>query len=210
MLKNWKRGRDDTPAEAIWTLIMSIALLIGYGAFLLLFRRVFHHYFLLLLPFASILGAYALKQIPLKTVILIILLLHAGVSLQTSSMESRQKIFESARVAGQVIRESITPEQSIYGNFAITPTVAYLSGRRIAANEVDSSAMRFESGISDLNEVINAIEKDNVGAILSQSVGGIGNYPAFRKYMEKNFIKARAFKQMLSNDDLLVEIWLRK
>ena len=229
MFQNWKRGRDDTSSQTIWILIMSITLLIGYGIFLLLFQRVFHHYFLLLLPFASILGAYAIAQMchaeplvsaPLRSgqaetkhrishLIIIILFLHIGLSLKTYSDEERQKVFESARVVGQVVRESITPDQSIYGNFAITPTISYLSGRRIAAREIDSSAMRFESGISDLGEVIEAIEADNVGAILSQSVGGIGNYPPFREYMEKKFKMARTFKQILSNEDLLVEVWLR-
>lgn len=210
MFQNWKRGHDDAPTQTIWILIMSITLLIGYGVFLLLFQRVFHHYFLLLLPFVSVLGAYALNRIPMKMVIAIILCLHIGLSLKTSSDEGGQKIFESAHVVGQVVRESIAPEQSIYGNFAITPTVAYLSGRRIAAREVDSSAMRFESGISDLDEMTEAIEADNVGAILSQSIGGIGNYPPFREYMEENFMKARTFKQILLNEDLLVEVWLRK
>jgi len=215
LFQKWRTHDDETPLEKVWILLTSTVLLIGYSVCLLIFQRVFYHYVLLLIPFASILSAFLLKKISKLghtgfAVIATLLLIHITVSVYTSNIRREEMQFESAHTVASVIREEVAPDESIFGNYAIAPTLAFLSGRRIAGMEVDTSAMRFESGISNLDDVIQNIESDNIAAIISQSVGGIGNYPPFREYMEKNFIKARTFKQRASDEETLVEVWLKK
>jgi hypothetical protein len=218
LLHEWRKGHSDVPFHTLWTLLVSANLLAGYGIFLLFFQRIFYHYILLLIPFASILGAYTLYESrklftnkEVATVFCITLMvLHAGFGFYTYTKRNKNIAFISANVIAKEIEKEIDDTQTLFGNFAITPTLSLLSGRRIAAEEVDTSAMRFASGMSDLDEVIQKIENDNVGMILSQSQGGIGNYPPFREYLLKNFYSARTFQQNLVKGTPLIELWKRK
>lgn len=105
------------------------------------------------------------------------------------------------------IQQTLGPQETLYGDFTIAPTIALLSGRRIAANEAESSVMRFESRFSSVEEVLRKIEEDHVGAVLAFPHLDMHAYPPFHRYLEQYYTLERFF---LGLPDISVEFWRRK
>lgn len=205
---------------------LSILFLLLYGAFLFALKTLFLHYFLLLLPFVAIIAASAIidfaprikksvnnpvLHLPFFATLMIVLGIAVHDTVQTKdaviSVHANTG-FSHAEEIAETLQSDLKPEQTIYGEFGITPILSLLSGRRIAADEVDSSVMRFTSGTSDFSEMIAAIEEDNIEAVLSREHSGITAYIPFRKYLESNFTLRGSFRTKES--PVSVEYWRRK
>ena len=190
-----------------------------------LLHRVFAHYFLLILPFAAISAAFGLMRIlhlsptllwkrcqraypPLAALAIGILLSrNLLVTVVPYGLLKYRTTFNGAYDIALYTESSLQQDETLYGDFGIAPTVALLSGRRIAANEIDSSIMRFEAGFSSLDAVLAAIEEDNVSAVLLRPGRGIGLYPPFKEYVEEHYTLERRFMGADSGWD--VEFWRR-
>src|SRR3989344_5882777 len=102
-------------------------------------------------------------------IILLILFSAAGYrTLFFYNLEQRALAFDLAPLIAERIKEKLRPDETIFGDFGVVPTVALLSGRRIAAAQVDSSVMRFVSGLYKVEDVIAAIEAAHVKAVLTR------------------------------------------
>ena len=119
-------------------------------------------------------------------------------------MNREQKSFDGLEEIKTYVSSTLRGEGTIYGDFAIVPTIALLSGGRIAANEIDTSIMRFSSDPSSLQSVFNALEKDHIQLIISRPRRGIVIFPPFREYLEKNYTLVKKF----NGEGTEKEIWV--
>lgn len=204
---------EDVPREKLMTL--SALMCAAYAVFLMFMHPIFPHYFLPLAAFASILGADVVMRIlrfiyhiipHLTIIILAALTLYHTLNFY----EKEQKItaFTHAEVVANRIQELTKPDETIYGDFGIVPLISILSERRIAANEIDTSAMRFISGLYDVQEVIKKIEEDNIKAVIGRVNRGIPSYYPFKIYLEKNFFLAERLEP--EKVGAVVKIWLKR
>ncbi len=207
--------------------ILSILFAIDYFLFFSLLHRVFRHYLILTLPFAAIVAAYGLLSVlrfrfrpswkywPLPASRALLALGVGGFSCWAllASIAPYARIAFSYSFTGAYdialhAKKTLQPGETLYGDFGVTPTVALLSGIRIAANEVDSSIMRFESAFSPLTETLAAIERDHVGALILRRGTDIEVYPPFREYLLDYYVLETEFVGADSTGDVL--FWRRK
>lgn len=207
-------------------ILLSFTFFVLYSLFLLRVIPLFPHYALFLVPFCTILAASTLVSIFQKGKCIvqtnrydwrallggIVLIGMVGMTVHdtrnTYDTELRYSSFNHAEEVSAYLRENLEPHQTIYGGFGVTPTVSLLSGHNIAGHEIDSSVMRFQSGLYKVEDVIEAIEEDDVGAIISREMRGIAYFAPFQKYLQKTYYKAQTFREKGSGT--VAEVWLRK
>ena len=220
-----KEREDAPPASRERLLMLSCSLVIANVLFLLFVNPIFLHYFLPTFPFLAILATELILRIwkglrmtwkekkpDLYLAIAILILCIASWNIfhgvQTYQKELVFHRFDHAQEIADRITEDLGAEETIYGGFDVVPVVAMLSGRRIAANEIDSSVMRYASGLYTIENLVKMIDADNVGAILARKKLGIGFYPLFREYVERNFVLKEVFTGPKSI--VAVEYWRRR
>jgi len=220
-LKSGQIEDEHIPREKLIT--MSPLMCGAYVIFLLFMHPIFPHYFLPLAAFASILGADVVMQVLRKmdmptrllsvshlaiTVIIILATLTLYHTFNIYKKEQMLTTFNHAEKVSARIQELTKPDETIYGDFGIIPLISLLSERRIAADEIDTSAMRFISGLYDVQEVIKAIEANNIKAVIGRVNRGIPSYFPFKKYLEENFFLAERIEP--ERVGAVVEVWLRR
>jgi len=85
----------------------------------------------------------------------------------------------------------------------LAPLIALLSHRRIAADEVESSVMRFQA-LDNFEDVITKIEADNVEAMIVSPEGMLRSFPPFTTYLLQQYRLDSVFE---SPDGITVEFW---
>lgn len=213
-LRRWQRSEGDESQSTLWLMRFSLVVLGAYALFFLFAQSIFTHYFLLIIPFVAIAATFFLIKLTIflpkfpLLVIGIILLVYGALNMRGFAANREQKRFDGLEEIVQFVSTTLEAESTIYGDFAIVPTIAFLSEKRIAAHEVDSSIMRFDSGASSLPSVLDAIEKDHVQLIISRPRRGIVIYPLFREYLERNYVIVRSFNT--ENEEKEIWVWKRK
>lgn len=219
-----QRGAAEDTARR-FVLRLSIAMLLGHAVFLLLFQRIFTHYFLLPFPFAVLLGVNLLIHLPrwrpaasagLRRGYAVVAWLLVGVVLTGTAVWSvhrfRQerilRCFDGTKELADYVAETLREDETFFGDYGIVPLVALVSQRRIAANEIESNIMRYESGITPLDEVLDAIERDNVSMVVSRQVSGLTVYPPFQRYLAEHYVFARRFTGPHSY--MTIDVWRRR
>lgn len=209
----------DISREKLMTL--SALMCAAYVAFLMFMHPIFPHYFLPLAAFASILGADIVMRmchpersrgmtrphvtIPILIILAVFTLNH---TLNYYKKEQMMTAFTHAEAVASRVQELTKPDETVYGDFGVTPLIALLSDRKIAANEIDTSAMRFISGLYDVQDIIKRIEADNIKAVVGRVNRGIPSYFPFKKYLEENFFLVERIEP--EKVGAVVEVWLRK
>ena len=222
----WKslRGQNGEENPEKQRLLFLSATIAGtYLLYLSLIAPIFPHYFAPLMPFVAILAAEGIAKIGgsffalwkkgqkggalLAGVILILCFIaSASRTLTYYSYEQRALAFESAPEVAARIQKELRPDDTIFGDFGVVPTIALLSDRRIAANQVDSSVMRFASGLYVLEDVIKAIEEDHVKAIITRKEKDIAYFPPFQEYLRTHYRLLETFTT--PGRGVPIELWL--
>lgn len=218
-----QEGADENP-EKQRLLLLATSVLCAYLFFLGTASPVFPHYFVPLAPFATLLAAETTGNI-LSTLrrlfqerrilemslivppLFLLLVWSTYRNIDYYNREQTMLAFDHAEIVAGHVRNSLKPEETIYGDFAIVPTIALLSARRIAGDEVDSSVMRFASGMYRLDGLLEKIENDHVRALLTRSHKDILSYPPMQEYVRTRFRLAETFPSSRGGSD--VELWLR-
>lgn len=186
---------------------ISIAVVFSYFAFFILSKNVFAYYMMMAFPFAALLGAYSIMSLRTgmsrRAVFLIacsVLLVSLFFSASRFLSYDYQNFNEADEIA-KYIQENSKKEDKIFGDESITPLLSILSGRGIALNFIDSNALRFKSGITDVNATISRL-KGNLKFFIAYrlDVGkgkisyGLVNLPEFEKFVKENCKEARVFR----------------
>jgi hypothetical protein len=93
-------------------------------------------------------------------------------------------------VADQIyaaVKQYSAPGDTIYGENDIIPLIASETGRRVAANLIDTSSYRISYGLSRIEDWIAAIEADHVRLLVVRQGMAPLRYPQFREYARENF-----------------------
>ena len=220
-----KREGDVMNGEKQKLLTLAASITSAHILFLMLIHPIFPHYFVTITPFLAILAAesimvawkWAASFVPARKHFFVMASATAGILLFTGSMMHTLRLYRIEQYllgvphvveVAESIRTSIPEDATIFGEFGIAPLVSLLSGRRLAANMVDSSEMRIMGKQTTMQEMIDAIEADNVQILVSRERRGINAYPPFWKYRDAHFFLARTFKA--EGYPTAIEVWRRR
>ncbi len=154
--------------------------------FLFLVPKVFYFYFALLFPLlaftAGILVEHLIdcyRRLRIVFFIILVLILYSGVE---GYLRHEARYFESAELIADYIRENSDSGETIFGDSVSVPLIAMLSGRDIAANVVDTNAMRYHSGVTSFETTREKIEKTRFKYLIFRGRAGIGSVDDAQEY----------------------------
>lgn len=145
--------------------------LLAQAIFLLVFADIYYFYLVILIPFLSVLAAYALEYAvssmqhvvsntqhavrnkPILHTTLFILLIFAAINVYNyqTNHASVSVVTNLDRIRGDV--KGLTREDStVWGSFVVTPLIALESDRKITENQVDTNAKRNYAGFLSTDE----------------------------------------------------------
>ena len=100
------------------------------------------------------------------------------------------------------VRVHSNPDERVFGHAIAAPTLAFLSDRRISGNEIDTNYVRVTSGVISLERFIEAVTGDLTRYVVLVAkrnerpdgevhlhFAGIGNDPAFRRFVLDEYIR---------------------
>jgi hypothetical protein len=97
---------------------------------------------------------------------------------------------EQITVADQIyaiVQQQSAPSDTVFGEVGFIPLVASETGRRVAADLIDTSSYRISYGLSRIEDWIAQIEADRVRVLVVRPRGLPMRYPKFREYAQRTF-----------------------
>ena len=85
------------------------------------------------------------------------------------------------------VQQYSAPDDTIFGQPDIVPLISSETGRRMAANLIDTSGYRISYGLSRIEDWIAAIDADHVRVLVVRQGQIPMTYPQFREYAQRNF-----------------------
>ena len=116
-----------------------------------------------------------------------------------------QQITVAEQIYAAVQRYS-APDDTIFGEADIVPLISTETGRRMAANLIDTSGYRISYGLSRIEDWIAAIDADHVRVLVVRQGVIPMNYPPFREYARRNF---QTVERIRDPEDGIFEIMRR-
>jgi len=86
-----------------------------------------------------------------------------------------------------VVKQYSAPDDTIFGEADIVPLISSETGRRMAANLIDTSGYRISYGLSRVEDWIAAIDADHLHLLVVRPGLLPMRYPQFREYASRNF-----------------------
>jgi len=87
------------------------------------------------------------------------------------------------------------PSTKLFGGSLTAPYLAFLTGRRIAADEADTNAARFRSRSGDPADVIAAVEADGPVLLVIRPGRGLHRVDEFRRWIGEHWRVERSWKE---------------
>ena len=109
------------------------------------------------------------------------------------------RYFEQAEKLAEYVRTHSQPEQTIFGDSSVAGLVALLADRRLAGDISDTNTMRFRSGITSANEMINTIDTSQLAFLVVSGktykdhgkeklrLSRFAGVPAFSNWIDRDF-----------------------
>lgn len=96
-------------------------------------------------------------------------------------------------------------DDAIFGDSGTVPLFALLSGRRIAANEVDTNSQRYRSGNADPEETARKVDEEGTKLIILRNRFGVAGVPEIRRLVATKYRLVRTFRSAQGRVFLMYE-----
>ncbi len=138
-----------------------LGVIIVFLAEMLLLLKIYDHYFVLLCPFAAVLGGYALErwEFPRSFLIAFICFIVVANAFVYPAHVQRAYIHGFTDLSGWIEQHTL-PHQTISGAVPITPLVAFETNRMISGDWPDTYDTLFLAGYASPREYVNALSMD--------------------------------------------------
>ena len=93
------------------------------------------------------------------------------------------------------VADHVPPDAVLFGGSLSAPYLAFLSGRRIAADEADTNASRFRSGASDPGEVIARVQASGPLRLVIRPGVGLHRISEIRHWIDTSFRVERSWPE---------------
>ncbi len=176
-LKN-KKNRKSIPTY--------LFIIVGYLVFILLLKKAFPYYTLLLFPFLAVAASKGMvwlldrfKSLSgyLPYILVVIVLINAAIAVVMSIRSVNYLEADKALQLSVVVSNRGSKTAELIGDTDMAPLVALLSGRRIAMDITDTNDMRFESGNLGLEKLfVDLKEHDDFKFFIYSEGYGIAKF----------------------------------
>jgi len=85
------------------------------------------------------------------------------------------------------IQQRTDGDDAIFGDSGTVPLLALLSGRRIAANEVDTNIQRYKSGNADPDEMVRSIDDPSTKLIVLRNRFGVAGVKQLKQLVKEKY-----------------------
>jgi len=204
--------------------ISMVALIsVIYLLFLISLNKIFGYYFMILFPSLAILGSYSLINLINKirvnkkityTILFIVIIIFSFFSVRNYINYDYQN-FNNVEEISEFIRLNSDENEEIFGDDSTVPLLALLSERNIALKFADSNNLRFRSGITDINKVIDELRIEGVKFIINYKED-IGKITAiygpmymdeFSDYVNDDCRLEKSFSDFWDNREKVIEVY---
>ena len=117
------------------------------------------------------------------------------------------RVFDIVDDVVDTILAETEPGDEIFGDSGTVPMFALLSGRRIAANEVDTNIQRYRSGNADPGALLSKIDNDKTKMIILRHRFGVSGVAEVRHLVKTKY---RRLKRLRSAQGFVFDIFKRK
>ena len=174
---------------------MLITASAAYLAFLLVLKRLFGFYFIIVFPFLAIVGGYSISNLyrefkignKFKMGILAILILIFLWNI-ASDAAFLHKVgyagFERGRDLAGFINLNSNPNTFIFGDASVAPLLALMTNKKIALDFADTNDQVFSSGIVGISQVLNSLKGKDILFIARDK--GLSSLIEVRDFLNKN------------------------
>lgn len=104
------------------------------------------------------------------------------------------RVLDITDEATAVIRLNTLDKGEIFGDSGTVPLLALLSGRRIAANEVDTNIQRYRSGMADPNALVTAIDSPSTELIILRPRFGVAGLDQIQNLVRNKYQRLKVLK----------------
>jgi len=203
----WSKNKDK--------LSVMFAIIIIYLLFFSMLGRIFKFYFLIIFPIMAIVGGVAFVNLIKKikkedarkfltfTFLLIVILLGIKNAVYVNQVYFDE--FEIKEDMTNYIIKNSEANEKIFGDISIVPMMALLSNRDIALNMVDTNKMVFESGVVNLKQTLEELDKENLKFIIIRPFTELATIDEFNEYINDKCVVAEQFKDKYYADFFLLD-----
>ena len=175
---------------------MFVIVSVIYLIFLILLRKIFGFYFIIIFPFLAIVGGYSIIRflnqfglIKKWKILILIILLSIFIWDFVANVSFLEKIgfmgFERGKDLTDFINSVSNKDTSLFGDASVVPLLALLTNKKIALNFVDTNNEIFLSGIRNLNSVLDSLKGKDVLFII-RSIGGKSYFNEVKGFLNEN------------------------
>jgi hypothetical protein len=171
-------------------------------AFLLCTKGVFNYYLMMILPALSAMAACALMGAAegmgrVRKAVFLSFAVALSVFSHYSEYKSSVAAYKVDRIDSAVsfIASSSRPEGTIFGDDYSTPLISLLSGRRIALDMADTNPNRFQSGFTDIRDLVSDLDRARPSFMLFHHIGdysSLWDFPEMREFVRTRWCGPRA------------------
>ena len=181
--------------------------------FLFFLNRIFDFYFLLIFPLLSLIGAFALttllSKLKKKYCLLICMILLILFSIYSYPLYNRLIRYDYLDFKYQDITDFFNKKSNkndfIFGDSLFTPMIALLSDRYIIGNLVDTNLLVFQSGVTNIKDVIKFFEKNNPSFIIVRKNYGVGRADNLVEFINENCKLGMLVQDQIYGDILIFD-----
>lgn len=94
----------------------------------------------------------------------------------------------------RTIDQETLPDDEIFGDSGTVPLFALMSGRRIAANQVDTNIQRYRSGAVDPDDLVRTIDTEKLKLIILRHRFGVGGLPELQRLIRAKYRRLKVFR----------------
>ena len=105
------------------------------------------------------------------------------------------------------IRARTAEGDAIFGDSGTVPLLALLSGRGIAAREVDTNVQRYRSGNADAADLVRRIDAPTTRVVFLRGRFGVGGLPEIRDLVRREYVPDRSFR---TSEGLSFQMFVRR
>lgn len=169
-------------------------------------------YFIMVFPFMAIIGAYSIvsmiSKINAKFVKYTIFAIISAIFLWNTAadiMFLEKFAFMKFQPLSEMINDlSLSGSNGpIFGDDGTVSMLAFLTGRKIALNFIDSNEMRFTSGLSNFYVFKDQLDSVNLSFIIFRKGWGISQIRQFRDYAERRCVPEKEYTDLVEGKFLL-------
>ncbi len=191
---------------ALFSLISAACII-----FILALARPFNFYFLVAMPFMSIMAGVAADVFAKKlnynkwvVVAIFSILVLSGAYVVTALWQGFDK-FDAAYQMSDFVRQNSMESDLMFGDVNSVPLVALMSGRKIMNDIVDTNEMVYLSGVRSLDQELTLISSSRPKFVIIRPLYGIGSLKQTQNFLESNCLFVRDFKDPGWSDFLLYD-----